>query len=523
MNNITYIRLYVAYFVMFVMLGVHIMLNLGWWVTEEVLTALPTIGMIHQLGLVLFQPENSKTQEELIWSDINWDSVQDRVLSLQKKIKDAEEKGDSERVKQLQRFLVSTFDARALAVKRVSSSSGSKSPGPDGEVWNDEEAKMAAVHKLKVVRGRNYKATPVKRIYIPKANGKLRPLGIPTLLDRAVQALYLLALDPIAEARGDNNSFGFRKNRSQHDAVAVIFSALRGKFPSKYVLDADIKGFFDNISHKWIMENIPLDKYVLEQFLKAGYLEFGKGSVRSTILGVPQGGVISPTIANMVLDGLEATVTKSLKNVQGVYTVRYADDFVVMVKHEYQLSKVQNAVEQFLADRGLTLSEEKTSIRCLQGPGAYLKFLGVRFERAQYKGMTNVFVPYVKPAPDSVDRIKAKLNEIFHRSNTSATFGELVVTANAAIRGWANYYSTVNSTNHFKSLDRFLWNTLFAWCKAKWPTTGSKELYAKVVDTKGLVFGMKKTNSGKSKKVLLVRFQDHKIVYHKVVKKQSPY
>jgi len=256
--------------------------------------------------------------------------------------------------------------ARLLAVKQVTSNQGGETPGIDGITWQTDEAKMAAVIALGAKHS-TYKASPVKRVLIPKGNtGKMRPLAIPTMFDRGMQALYNLALQPIAEVTGDSNSFGFRVGRSAHDAAQALYDSIKSPTAPKLIFDADIKGFFDNISHDWIMANIPLNNHVLNEFLKAGFIhEF---SFNETEFGVPQGGIISPTIANMVLDGLERTVSNSLVRAKvmlasRVRVIRYADDFVIVATHQWILdSVVIPAVKKFLAERGLALNVDKTKI-----------------------------------------------------------------------------------------------------------------------------------------------------------------
>jgi RNA-directed DNA polymerase len=184
-------------------------------------------------------------------------------------------------------------------VRRVTLNDGRKTPGVDGELWDSPHKKLQGVISL---TARGYRPMPLRRIYIPKANGKLRPLGIPTMRDRAMQALYLLALDPVAETTADQNSYGFRQGRSCADAIEQCFTSLCHKNPS-WVLEGDIKGCFDNISHQWLLDNVPLNKAILHKWLKSGYLE--KQVFYDTISGTPQGGIISPTLSNITLDGLE--------------------------------------------------------------------------------------------------------------------------------------------------------------------------------------------------------------------------
>lgn len=310
--------------------------------------------------------------KNLRYNDINWLKCHQKIAKIQQKILEAFRKDDHKLVYKLQETLVSTFEARAIAVRKVTSNPGKNTPGMDKKILEGTEEKMMMINDLKKLN--QYKAQPVRRVLIPKANGKMRPLGIPTIKDRCVQALYHLALDPIAELKADARSYGFRKYRSTQDVQKYLRQALALGNRARWILDADIKGFFDNISHKWIMNNIPMNKRILEQWLKAGHIASGK--LFESISGVPQGGIISPTIANMVLDGLEKLIEdfskklekernkklgKSVKSPK-INFVRYADDFVVTsVRREYLVELIK-VLDEFLKTRGVELNLEKTKI-----------------------------------------------------------------------------------------------------------------------------------------------------------------
>jgi len=215
----------------------------------------------------------SSTKRQEDWITLSWPKIKAHVFRLQVRIAKAEKEGRKGRVKALQKLLTSSFYGKCLAVKRVVSSTGSKTPGVDGILWRTNRQKMKAVFNL---RRRGYKPSPLKRIYIPKKSGKLRPLSIPTMKDKAMQALWYMALIPIAENRADPNAYGFRPKRSAHDAIEQCFKALSKGFSATWVLEGDIKACFDKISHEWLLENIPMDKTILKKFLKAGFMEDGK-------------------------------------------------------------------------------------------------------------------------------------------------------------------------------------------------------------------------------------------------------
>ena len=292
------------------------------------------------------------------WEEIDWQKARAYVKKLQMRIVKAQQEGHYSKVKSLQWLLTHSFYAKALAVKRVTSNSGKRTSGVDHELWLTPQAKFIAISKL---NRRGYRPQPLRRHYIPKKNGKMRPLSIPTMTDRAMQTLYKFSLEPIAETYADPNSYGFRIGRSTHDAIEQCFTDLnKGKSP-KWILEGDIKGCFDHISHQWLLENIPMDTQILEKWLKCGYVETQK--LFPTDEGTPQGGTISPTLMNMTLDGLERLLHDRLptrKKVNGkthcnkMNFVRYADDFIITGESpEFLREKVLPIVREFLTERGL--------------------------------------------------------------------------------------------------------------------------------------------------------------------------
>lgn len=276
------------------------------------------------------------TQSKLQWADVNWNKVEKYVNRLQARITKAVKEQKWHLVKRLQYLLTHSFYAKLLAVKRVTQNRGKRTAGVDGEKWTTLKSKMNAALKLS---DKKYKAEPLKRVYIPKpGTTKKRPLSIPTMYDRAMQALHALSLSPVAEATADPCSFGFRKYRSAQDACQYAFICLSHKNSAQWVLEGDIKGCFDNINHEWLLGNIPMDKSILKQFLKAGFVY--NRHLNPTKAGTPQGGIISPILANMTLDGMGKAIatkyhaSKSGKIDKGNYNhekvnfVRYADDCV---------------------------------------------------------------------------------------------------------------------------------------------------------------------------------------------------
>jgi group II intron reverse transcriptase/maturase len=330
-----------------------------------------------------------------------------------------------------------SFSGKALAVKRVTENKGKRTPGVDRLIWRTPKAKLKAIETLK---RRGYRPQPLRRVYIPKANGKQRPLGIPTMKDRAMQALYLLALEPIAETTAAPNSYGFRPKRSTADAVQQCFIALGGRNAAEWVLEGDIKGCFDHISHDWMLRHVHMDKRILQKWLKSGYVD--NRTLYPTDEGTPQGGIISPTLANLTLDGLEALLHQRLgrsRTIEGKRTstkinvVRYADDFVVTgLSKEMLETEVQPIVEQFLQERGLVLSPEKTCITHIE---TGFDFLGQNIRKYDGKIL-------IKPSKKNVKAFLEKVRGQV-RANKSASQLNLIGLLNPVIRGWATYHQHV--------------------------------------------------------------------------------
>jgi len=354
------------------------------------------------------------------------------------RIAKAVKEGNHGKVKSLQWTLTHSFYAKALAVKRVTSNKGKNTPGVDGVVWKGARAKMPAALNL---HQHGYKAQSLRRVYIPKKNGKKRPLSIPTMHDRAMQALYKLALAPVAETTADRNSYGFREGRSCADAVAAAFNALSKPNSAIWVLEGDITGCFDNISYAWLMENIPIEKRILRRWLQAGYVE--NGISFPTRKGTPQGGIISPCLANMTLDGLEEAVHTAVPRRSRVNFIRYADDFIITGKSKTILERnVIPAVKRFLAERGLQLSEEKTKLTYIRHG---FTFLGQTFRK---HGDTL----RIMPSKEGVLALIRKVGTLI-RKYISAPIVILIKKLNEILRGWAHYHRHVVSTEAFARVD----------------------------------------------------------------------
>jgi RNA-directed DNA polymerase len=394
------------------------------------------------------------------WHSIDWKAVYRTVRRLQARIVKAARAGRWGKVKALVYLLTHSFSGRALAILRVVNNSGARTPGVDGVLWNTPEAKTAAFSTL---RRHGYRPQPLHRVYIPKSNGKKRPLGIPTMADRAMQALYLLGLDPIEETLADHNSYGFRLQRCCADALTQCHNVLRGADGARWILEGDIKSCYDRISHDWLLANVPMDKAILRKWLKAGFLE--KNVFFATTEGTPQGGIISPALANRTLDGLEDLLTqryartKRQRKLNRVHLVRYADDFIITGTSEVLLKHgVQPLVEHFLSERGLELSHEKTRITRSEDGFVFLGQAVRRFPDGKV---------IVKPSKKSVKTFLAKVREVFREQGGHATAGQLIQALNAKIKGWTMYHRHACSKRTFSYVDSRIFRLLWRWCRRR--------------------------------------------------------
>lgn len=393
------------------------------------------------------------------WESLPWPTIDRQVKRLQMRIAKATLEKRYGKVKALQRILTCSHYAKLLAVKRVSESRGAKTPGVDKILWKTSNQKITAAQSL---RRQGYQPQPLRRVMIPKKNGKQRPLGIPTLYDRAQQALYLLSLEPVAETIADKHSYGFRPYRRCMDAIEQCFCVLAKKRSARWVLEGDIKACFDNISHHWLSENIPMDTKVLSKWLKVGYIYENQWC--ETTAGTPQGGVISPTLANMVLDGMENLLSKLTQKTDKVHLVRYADDFIITAHSKELLeNKIKPALANFLDERGMKLSPEKTHITHID---AGFNFLGFNVRKYNGKLLT-------KPSKESIKDFLGEIQEVVHANKTSTTI-KLLAAINPKIRGWVNYYKHGVAQKSFEYVDNAIFWMLWRWAKARHPNKGSR-------------------------------------------------
>src|ERR1700761_1842404 len=396
------------------------------------------------------------------WHAVDWRRVERNVRGMQIRIAKATREGKWRRVKALQRMLTRTLSAKLYAVRRVTQNQGARTAGVDRELWDSPESRRLAVDRL---TRRGYRPLPLRRVFIPKANGKERPLGIPTMRDRAMQALYLLALEPVAESTSDPNSYGFRINRSTADAMSQIFVVMSRRNSAPWVLEADIKGCFDHINHDWLENHVPMDKEILREWLKAGLIY--KGQLQATETGTPQGGIVSPTLANVTLNGLERELIAHLGAKFGiakakklkVNVVRYADDFVITGDSQEVLEQeVWPWVEAFLAGRGLQLSEEKTRITHID---TGFDFLGWNFRK--YSGTL-----LIKPSKKNAQAFYRKAADAIS-GNKTVKQADLIRLLNPMLRGWARYHSPVVAKQAYSRMEHLVFQRLWRWSKRRHP------------------------------------------------------
>lgn len=398
------------------------------------------------------------------WTSVNWRTINRTVRNLRCRIFRATQQGDWRKVNSLQKLMLRSRANRLHAVRRVTQvNQGRRTPGVDKVLVKTPAARDKLVDELGTYQP--WRAKPTKRVYIPKANGKRRPLGIPTVRDRALQAMVKNALEPSWEARFEATSYGFRPGRSCHDAIERLWLLLRGGTTRPWIVDADIQGAFDNIDHDYLLKAIgPVPgRELIRQWLKAGFVE--DGNWQPTEAGTPQGGVISPLLANIALHGMEEALGVRYRaprqgrgreiqppKASPYAVVRYADDFVVACPTEEEAKRAIDRLISWLAQRGLTLSEEKTRIVHIQNGFDFLGFTIRQYRDCTKRRSTALLV---KPSRKSVTRIRRRLREEWLALRGHG-ITEVLTRLNPIIRGWANYFRPVSSARTFKALDDWM-------------------------------------------------------------------
>jgi RNA-directed DNA polymerase len=462
-------------------------------------------------------------QTETDWNAIDWRKAQRLVRNLRQRIFRATQAGDRKKVRSLQKLMLRSQANRELSVRRVTQiNQGKHTPGVDKVVVKTPGARGRLVDALASYQV--WKAKPARRVYIPKTNGKQRPLGIPVVIDRCLQAMVKNALEPSWEARFEGCSYGFRPGRSCHDAIEKIYLLARPNKTKKWVLDADIKGAFDNIDHQALLEaigEVP-GKELIKQWLKAGYVD--KKVFHETTSGTPQGGVISPLLANIALHGMEEALGvtygwgNTLRSKRAL--VQYADDFVVFCESREDAETARQILTEWLGKRGLVLSPEKTRIVHLTEGFDFLGY-NIRLYHAPKTSRTG-YKLLIKPSKQSVMNIRKKLRARWRKlrgSNASAIARAL----NPIVRGWANYFRVKVAKETFKALDNWMFQREVRYARRTHPNKPWKWLKGRYWDKLNpkrndtWVFG------DKTQETYLLKFSWFKIERHTMVKgKASP-
>ncbi len=446
----------------------------------------------------------------MYWHQIDWKQAEKTVYSLQRRIYQASSREDVKTVRRLQKLLLRSFYAKAIAVRRVSQdNTGKKTAGIDGVKSLSKKERLELVYSLVPLTG---KADPVRRVWIPKpGKDEKRPLGIPTMEDRARQCLAKLALEPEWEAHFEPNSYGFRPGRSCHDAMEAIFNALRSK--TAYVLDADIAKCFDRINHQYLLNKLntfPTMRRQVKTWLKAGVLDGNK--LFPSKDGTPQGGVISPLLANIALHGLEQELKQWIREIKqrnpngsimaknareaSLSVIRYADDFVIIHKDIELIKQATEITKDWLKQVGLKIRPEKTrlchSLKHFEGEKPGFNFLG--FNVRQYKvgrhhankntkGETKSYTLHIKPSKEAIDCHYRQIANIVDR-HKAAPQKVLIIKLNQVIRGWSNYYRYSVCSEIYSKIDYLLTWKLLKWADHRHPNKSKKFKKSKYWKTK---------------------------------------
>lgn len=455
------------------------------------------------------------------WESIDWKPIYRKIKNLRQRIFRATQNKEWNKVRSLMKLMLRSYANLLLSIRKVTQSNkGKYTPGIDNLIVFKPEERVALTREMMDMS--LWKTQPVKRIYIPKSNGKERPLGIPTIKNRVSQSIVKNALEPVWEARMEGSSFGFRPGRSAHDAIEQAWMRLNKQSKDRWVLDADIKGAFDNISHEFILNaigNLP-GRELIKQWLKAGYVE--SEIFKETKSGTPQGGIISPLLANIALDGLEEILNqyrkcqgknKSLRAKKYGY-IRYADDFLITAETKEDIEEIIPKVKEFLEDRGLTLNEEKTRITNVEEG---FDFLG--FNVRHFKGRCLV-QPQKEKVKDFLNRIRTWLKQ-----NKHAKPKAVIQHLNPIIRGWGNYYKHAVSSDRFHYIDHQTFQAIWKWSLRRHPNKGkkwvAKKYYITVKNRKWNFFANTLDRKGNQKTIILTKMSTIPIVRHVKVKGTS--
>ena len=427
---------------------------------------------------ILQSVESDKEVLDNEWKDINWNSIKYGIFKIQKRIFEAEKEGDYRKVNSLCRLLVNDKRSLLYAIYVVTKKNkGKRTSGIDNMVIKQDYERMALFYKLCEYKISLHNPKPVRRIYIPKKNDKKRPLGIPTIIDRIYQEICKLALEPMCEAKFESTSYGFRPCRGADDAIAKIHSfTCRLKRP--YIFEGDFKSCFDTLDHQHILDklgNFPLKK-LIKKWLEAGYLE--NNIFYKTRTGTPQGGIISPLLANVALDGLEDALNIKYKqkkthgkyyynNISKYVVIKYADDFVILCKTLEDAEDIYGLLDDYLEDRGLTLAPDKTRITHIKDG---FDFLGYNIRCYEGQDRDKVLV---KASKDSIKSFKNKAKYIISRCYPW-NLEESIIKLNYLINGTGNYWRIGSNKKIFNKMDNYIYELWMRQIKRWYPNKSVK-------------------------------------------------
>lgn len=393
------------------------------------------------------------------WELINWKKVHAYVKKLRQRIFRAEQLGQKRKLRKLQRLMIRSKANLLLSIKRVTQiNKGKKTPGIDGKIVLTSKDRLELFNLLRTYNIKYTRPRPAKRVYIPKKNGKMRPLGVPIIKDRIFQNIVKNALEPQWEAKFEPSTYGFRPKRSVQDAIVNLFTKLSSRSTRKWIFEGDFKGCFDNLNHEYIIDcliGFPA-KDTIQKWLKAGFVD--NDSFNDTDFGTPQVGIISPLLANVALHGMEKELGVRYRpngkyytlNSKSVGVVKYADDFVIVCKTKEEALSMYERLKPYLNKRGLTLAEDKTKVTHIEEG---FDFLG--FNLRQYKTNKGMKL-LIKPSKDSIKKAKRTIKNIF-KDMKGRPVGELIMKLNPVIRGIGNYWSSEVSKKVFCNLDHYTW------------------------------------------------------------------
>ncbi|MDR1254233.1 MAG: reverse transcriptase N-terminal domain-containing protein [Oscillospiraceae bacterium] len=447
-----------------------------------------------------------------MWRKFDWKKIEEKLLKFQQKLTKAVFNKQTSKVKGLQAKIITSLEIRALAVHKISELNRA-GPGIDGVLWIKDADKMRGAISLCSL---DYKALPFKRIIIQdKHKNKKRHIGVPTIKDRAMQMLYTFTLSPIAEATADRKSFAFRKGRSTFDAHYFICASLMKKNAPEWVFVGDIKACYESISHEWLLANIPMDRKILKEFLKAGFAF--KNEIFPTEQGISLGSNISPILGNMTLDGLQKAIFDLQKDRENVdyddgNLIRFADDILITARTKKSAEMIQNRVKEFLGERGLILNEQKSKIIHATEEFDFLSRNYIKYGK----------VLYTAPSKKAIQAFEDDLRDYILNNNINWSQRGLIEGLNAKLRGWATYHRVTSAQDAFRRVDAVVSTLLLQLTQKLYPTKTKEQIIEKFWYSEA--DGTKFYAMPSKKEIRVMHLRDILIVNHTPLKtKANPY